>query len=395
MIIKKGLLMSNKLFFLVCLFLLSGCDEQVAAPAPKTEVSIITVVAKPITLKQTLTGRTKASLVSEVRPQVDGIIVEQLFKEGSKVEKGQLLYQIDPVSYQAVFNEAKANLENIQASLITAKNKYMRYQLLLEKQGVSKQDFDDVTATYKESLASVSKAEAALETARINLDRTKIKAQITGYIGISNVTVGALVTSSQSDALATIRNLDPIYVDVAQSSNQLLKLRKLLSQKNIQAGNAQVELKLEDDTTYEHLGQLQLQEVAVDESTGSVTLRAEFSNPDNILLPGMFVRTIVNDAVNEQAIMIPQRCVSRNSKGEPTVLVVNENNRVELKTITVGQDIGDEWYVTSGVNVGDHIIVEGINRVTTDEEVITVNYTPNTSAMNTAHIVTNNDNSEG
>lgn len=369
--------MQKKFFFIlsfISFFLLTGCNDKEPVKPSVTEVSIITVEAKPVVLRQMLTGRTNESLISEVRPQVDGLIVERLFKEGSKVEKGQVLYKIDPANYKATYDQAKATLESAEAALETAKNKNDRYQKLTKSQSISKQDLDDVQAEYKEALGAVSQAEASLENAKINLERTEIKAQISGYIGISKVTVGALVTASQTSALATIRSLDPIYVDVTQSSTQILKLQKLLSLKNIQSGSTVVELKLEDGSIYDEKGTLQLQEVAVDESTGTVTLRAEFPNPNKTLLPGMFVRAIVDDAINEEAIVIPQRCVTRNAKGEPVVLLVTEDDKVEQKVIKIGRAIEDKWLVISGLTPGDKLIVEGINKVSSGDLVKTINY---------------------
>lgn len=371
LIMKKK---SPSILFLSLIFLLVGCNEKETIAKPETEVSILKVEAKPVILRQMLTGRTSASLISEVRPQVNGQIIERRFEEGSEVEKGQVLYKIDSATYQAAYDQAKATLDSAKASLETAKNKNDRYQALRKSKGVSQQDLDDVVADYKAALATVAQAQASLDSASINLDRTEIKAQISGYISISNVTVGALVTASQTDALATIRALDPIYVDVTQSSTQLLRLRKLLSQKNIKSGSTSVELQLEDGSIYSELGTLQLQEVSVDESTGSVTLRAKFPNPNKTLLPGMFVRAIVDDAVDEQAIVVPQRVVTRNAKGEPTVLIVTSENKVEQKTIKVGKAIKDQWLVISGLIPGEQLIVEGINKVAVGDSVKTINY---------------------
>ncbi len=345
--------------------LLLGCSQQ-SKPmksAMTVEVGTYTLSAQNVTLTRELPGRTKATLSSEIRPQVSGIIQARFFEEGALVKKDAVLYQIDPSSYQAAFDEAKATLQNAEALVESTRLKSERYADLVKIDGVSKQDMEDAKATYLQAVASVEAKKAALQTARINLEYTKIKAPMSGRIGTSSVTVGTLVTASQTTALATIRTLDPIYVDLTQSSTQLLKLRTLLEQQGIKQGSTKLALKLEDGSSYKQSGTLQFQEVAVDESTGSVTLRATFPNPDGILLPGMYVRALIDEAVNSNAVLVPQQAVQRDPKGNATSLVVNAENKVEKRVLTTDRVIGDTWLVNSGLSTGDRVIVEGVNKV--------------------------------
>lgn len=302
-------------------------------------------------------------MTSDVRPQVDGIIKQRLFTEGAEVKAGQVLYQIDPASYQASYDQAAAQLKNAQATVQSTRLKSQRYAALVKENGVSQQDADDAKAAYLAAVASVAQYQAALETARINLAYTQVRAPIAGRIGISSVTPGALVTASQSDALATIRALDPIYVDLTQSSAQLLKLRR--QQAALQRGAVTpVAIKLEDGTPYAHAGKLELTEVAVDEATGSVTLRAVFPNPEHELLPGMYVHATVANGVDPKAILAPQQGITRNAKGEATALVVDEQNKVAQRTVSAERVVGSNWLIGSGLNEGDRLIVEGTSKVT-------------------------------
>ncbi|MEP1382890.1 MAG: efflux RND transporter periplasmic adaptor subunit [Paraglaciecola sp.] len=344
---------------------LVACQEE-AAPKksmPTPAVSYITVEATPHKIDTNMQGRVAASLTAEVRPQVGGILEQRLFKEGSTVKKGQLLYQINAATYQAAYNEAKANLNSAKASVETAKLKDQRYANLLEIEGVSQQDADDAHATYLEAVADIEKYQAALATAKINLDFTQVKAPISGNIGISCVTQGALVTAEQTTALATIRTLDPIYVDMTKSSKGLLKLRRLMNESGITQGNTEVTLILEDGSEYDYKGQLTMQEVSVDSSTGTVTLRAEFPNPDGILLPGMFVRAAVNEAIDANAILVPQQGVYHAAKGDAYVYVINEDNKVEKRTVTTVNAVDNKWFIDSGLSVNDKLLVEGSNKV--------------------------------
>lgn len=347
--------------------LLAACDGQNAgAPAgagAEQEVGVVTLRGRPVTLSSELTGRVNATMTSDVRPQVDGIIKQRLFTEGAEVKAGQVLYQIDPASYQASSDQAAAQLKNAQATVQSTRLKSQRYAALVKENGVSQQDADDAKAAYLAAVASVAQYQAALETARINLAYTQVRAPIGGRIGISSVTPGALVTASQSDALATIRALDPIYVDLTQSSAQLLKLRR--QQAALQRGAVTpVAIKLEDGTPYAHAGKLELTEVAVDEATGSVTLRAVFPNPEHELLPGMYVHATVDNGVDPKAILAPQQGITRNAKGEATALVVDEQNKVAQRTVSAERVVGSNWLIGSGLNEGDRLIVEGTSKVT-------------------------------
>ncbi|KMU52325.1 acriflavine resistance protein E [Serratia marcescens] len=346
---------------------LAACDGQNAgAPTGaggEQEVGVVTLRGQSVTLSSELTGRVNATMTSDVRPQVDGIIKQRLFTEGAEVKAGQVLYQIDPASYQASYDQAAAQLKNAQATVQSTRLKSQRYAALVKENGVSQQDADDAKAAYLAAVASVAQYQAALETARINLAYTQVRAPIAGRIGISSVTPGALVTASQTDALATIRALDPIYVDLTQSSAQLLKLRR--QQAALQRGAVTpVAIKLEDGTPYAHAGKLELTEVAVDEATGSVTLRAVFPNPEHELLPGMYVHATVDNGVDPKAILAPQQGITRNAKGEATALVVDEQNNVAQRTVSAERVVGSNWLIGSGLNEGDRLIVEGTGKVT-------------------------------
>ncbi len=347
--------------------LLAACDGQNAgAPTGaggEQEVGVVTLRGQSVTLSSELTGRVNATMTSDVRPQVDGIIKQRLFTEGAEVKAGQVLYQIDPASYQASYDQAAAQLKNAQATVQSTRLKSQRYAALVKENGVSQQDADDAKAAYLAAVASVAQYQAALETARINLAYTQVRAPIAGRIGISSVTPGALVTASQTDALATIRALDPIYVDLTQSSAQLLKLRR--QQAALQRGAVTpVAIKLEDGTSYAHAGKLELTEVAVDEATGSVTLRAVFPNPEHELLPGMYVHATVDNGVDPKAILAPQQGITRNAKGEATALVVDEQNNVAQRTVSAERVVGSNWLIGSGLKEGDRLIVEGTGKVT-------------------------------
>ena len=357
----------SKLFIFITasLIILSGCEEKVSnnKPNPTIEVGVISVQEQAIPLQQELSGRVKAKLVSEVRPQISGIITKQLFTEGSFVKEGEILYQIDSATYQANFFQAKASLESAKVTALNAKIKSQRYDELLKFDGTSKQEAEDAKAVYLQAEALVEEKKATLESAKIDLERTNIKAPISGYISISNVTKGALISANQTEALATIRDTNSVYVDVSQSNTQLLALRKLLSQENIQKGNTEVSLTLSDGTSYEHKGELQLQEIAVDESTGSVTLRALFPNEKGVLLPGMFVKATVQGAIDNKAFLLPQQAVSRDAKANPIITLVKEDYSVKKQIVTIERAVGNKWLVTSGINNNDKIVIEGLNKI--------------------------------
>ena len=360
-------LQQSKLFIFITAswIILTGCEEKIKTniQAPTVEVGVITIQEQAIALQQELTGRVKAKLISEVRPQINGIITKQLFTEGSFVNQGEILYQIDSASYQASFFQAKASLESAKVDAKNAKIKSQRYEELLKFDGTSKQEAEDAKAVYLQAEALVEEKKANLESAKIDLERTNIKAPISGYISISNVTKGALVSTNQTEALATIRDTSSVYVDLNQSNTQLLALRKLLTQENIQKGNAEVTLTLSDGSIYEHKGELQLQEIAVDESTGSVTLRAKFPNPKGILLSGMFVKATIQGAIDTKAFLLPQQAVLRDSKANPIVTLLQEDNSIKKQMITIERAIGNKWLVTKGINNNDKIIIEGLNKI--------------------------------
>jgi len=358
---------------LVALWVLSGCSQKKQGGAPPP-VSVGTVTLKPqaVALQSELAGRTTASLVSDVRPQVAGIIKARRFEEGSQVTAGQVLYEIDAAPFKSAYDQAAADVANAEAAVSAAKLKDQRYTELLQIEGVSKQEADDATAANRQAVAQVALKKAALESARINLGYTQVRAPISGRIGKSAVTAGALVTSGQTTALATIRALDPIYVDLTQSTAQLLKLRKLLGTAGAQPGSAAVTLKLEDGSAYAVPGTLKFQEVAVDEATGSVTLRAQFPNPDGVLLPGMYVRAVVNEAVSPAGILAPQQGVTRDARGNAVAMVVNKSNQVEQRSLVADRVIGSSWLITSGLAAGDQLIIEGVNKIRAGDTVTPV-----------------------
>lgn len=348
---------------LIAAAVLTACTGKSTQMPASVEVGVITLKSQSVTLQTELAGRTAAAMTSDVRPQVTGIVQARRFTEGSRVRAGQVLFQIDDASYRASYEQAKAALASAEASVTPARLKNQRYGELLAIDGVSKQDADDARTSYEQALASVAQQQAALHSAQINLNYTQVKAPISGHIGKSSVTPGALVTASQSDALATIRTLDPMYVDLTQSSAAILKLRRRLQAGALKSGSTVVSLKLEDSSAYAHKGELKFSEVAVDEDTGSVTLRAEFPNPEGILLPGMYVRAVLDEAVDANAILAPQQGITRDAKGNATALVVNANNQVEQRTVTTERAIDDQWLVSAGLADGDRLLVQGSNKV--------------------------------
>jgi membrane fusion protein (multidrug efflux system) len=343
-----------------------GCQKEQAAPAPVPEVAAVTIQPQQVELTTELPGRTSAYLVSEIRPQVNGIIQKRQFREGSDVKAGQSLYQIDPAPFRVALDSAKASLGKAQANLPSIRSRAERYKELLVDKAVSRQDYDDAAAAVEQALAEIEYWKAAVEAARINLGYTRVTAPISGRIGRSSVTDGALVTAYQPASLATVQQLDPIYVDVTQSSAALLRLKR-----NLEAGRlstdvenkGKVRILLEDGTPYPLEGELQFREVTVDQPTGSFALRIVVPNPEHLLLPGMFVQAVVREGVAEKAILVPQQGVSRNTKGEPIALVVDEAGTVRQRTLTLDRAIGDQWLVSSGLSTGERLIVEGMLNV--------------------------------
>ena len=358
----------------------NGCTEQTTKNNTSqkiTEVGIYSLAEQTVTLQKELPGRTVIALYSEIRPQIGGIIQTRLFKEGSEVKKGEILYKVIPSSYEATYNQAKAAYENVKVNVKAAKLKDERYEELVKIDGVSKQEYEDAHVAYLQSLASVEEKKAAMASAKIDLEYTQIKAPISGHIGISTVSEGALVTAEQTTALATIRSLDPIYVDFAQSSVEMLNLRHLLTQDGMKSATKVVSLKLENDTLYKNKGTLKLQELSVDEKTGSVTLRAEFPNPKNILLPGMYVQIIVDEAINTKAILAPQQGITFDEKGGATTMIVNKNSEIEKRNIIVSQTLEDYWLVKEGLVAGEHLVVEGLNKIKIGDKVKEVDISSN------------------
>jgi len=348
---------------------LAGCDKKPAAQAPPAgpvQVGVVTLKPQRIVLSTELPGRTTAFLTADVRPQVSGLVKRRIFTEGAEVKAGEPLYQIDPATYQATYDSAVATLAYDQAALTDARAKSTRYKPLAAAQAVSQQDYVDAVAATGEAVANIGTAQASIEQARINLVYTRVTSPITGSIGHSSVTPGALVTALQSTALATVTQLDPIYVDVTQPATTLLRLRQELADGKLQTSGpnqAKVELILEDGTNYKAAGTLQFSEVTVDQGTGTVLLRAILPNPDQTLLPGLYVRERLQEGVNDQGLLVPQQGVSHNTHGDATVLVVDHDNKAAQKIIQVSRAVGDKWVVTGGLAAGDKVIVDGLQKV--------------------------------
>jgi membrane fusion protein (multidrug efflux system) len=349
--------------------IMGGCGQQKGASGPPkggpAEVAVITVQPEKVSITTELSGRTSAYLIAEIRPQVNGLIQKRLFVEGSDVKAGQVLYQIDPAPYHAALDNAKAAMGRAEASLPAIRSRAERVRELLPDKAVSQQDSDDATAAMRQSEADIQYWKATVETARINLGYTRITAPITGRIGKSNVTEGALVTAHQPLPIATIQQLDPIYVDLPQATAELLRLQRRLADGRLNPGGKnrnRVRLIMEDGAPYLQEGTFQFRDVTVDPTTGSVMLRAVFPNPNGLLLPGMFVRTMVQEGVNTQAILIPQQAVSRDPKGNPVVLIVDAEEKVQQRMLSLDRAIGDRWLVSSGLAPGERVIVEGVQK---------------------------------
>jgi len=355
------------------MLLLSACGDKAAQQGPgmgPSEVGVVVVKSEAVNLTTELSGRTSAFLVSDVRPQVSGLIKSRLFTEGAYVEAGQSLYQIDAAPYEAANAAARAQVSQAEATLAAAKLKAERYGELVKINAISKQENDDAQAALKQAEASVASARANLQTASINLNYTKVQAPISGRIGKSSVTPGALVTASQATELARIQNISSIYLDINQSVNEVMALRKAVAEGKIgKSGTADVELILEDGSVYPVKGTLQFSDVSVDESTGTVTLRALFPNPKDDLLPGMYARARITSGVIGSGILVPQPAVTRDPKGNAMVYVVDKDSKAAIRPIQVRQTIGDKWLVTGGLQAGDKVIVEGLQKVRPDAPV--------------------------
>jgi membrane fusion protein, multidrug efflux system len=368
------------------IFAITGCQESSqpgAGGLPKAppQVGVVTLVQQNVMLTSELPGRTSPYRIADVRPQVSGVLQKRMFVEGNDVQAGQQLYQIDPAPYQAAYDSALAMLAHANAEMASAKALADRYKALNATNAVSKQDYDNAAASELQAQADIESGQAAVETAHINLVYTKVLSPITGTTGRS-ITEGALVTANQTTSLVTVQQLDPIYVDIPQSTALLLRLRRELASGQIKStgeNQAQVTLTLEDGSTYDKPGQLQFAETTVDQSTGSVILRAVFPNPQKLLLPGMFVTAHLEEGVSENAILVPQQGITHNARGEPTALVVTPDNKVELRVIKTDRAIRDQWLVTDGLQVGDRVIVEGLQRAQPGATVIPTEVAPPTA----------------
>ncbi|MTJ80174.1 MAG: efflux RND transporter periplasmic adaptor subunit [Telmatospirillum sp.] len=369
---KRPHILSSELLIGLLAIGLMGCDQNKSggqAPsgqAAAVEVTTVTLAPQRLTVMTELPGRTAPFRVAEVRPQVGGVLLKRLFTEGGEVKAGQQLYQIDPAPYQAAYDSAAATLARAEALQKSAHVKVERYKPLVAANAIGRQDFDDAVAAEQQTAADAAAGRAAVETARINLVYTKVLSPISGRVGRSALTEGALVVTGQQSALATVQQLDPIYVDVTQSSVDMLRLQRELAAghlKNVGEGQAETRLVLEDGSEYPEPGRLLFSEVTVDQGTGSVTLRAVFPNPKRLLLPGMFVHARVEEGVAEQALLVPQQGVTRNPAGDATALVVGADNKVEQRVLKVDRTVGDKWLVTDGVRAGDRVIVEGLQKI--------------------------------
>jgi membrane fusion protein, multidrug efflux system len=356
----------------------SGCKRKMAAPPPP-EVGVVTLKPEKITITTELPGRVSPYLIAEVRPQVNGIVKKRLFTEGADVKAGEVLYQIDPAPYQAAFDNASASLARAEANLPPVRSKAQRYKELVAIKAVSQQEFEDVSAQQMQAEADVKYWKAAVETARINLEYTRIKAPIAGRIGKSGITVGALATANQATPFTTIQQLNPVYVDATQSSANLLHLKRILAEgKLVNNGpdSAKVKLLLEDGSPYDQEGTLKFSDITVEPSTGSFILRMVFPNPKHTLLPGMYARAVVLEGIAENSLLVPQQSVTRDPKGNPYVLIVNGQNKVEVRPVVAPRAMGDKWFITGGLQSGDKVIVEGIQKAMPGSTVNPVAYKP-------------------
>lgn len=340
----------------------SQADGAGSAP-PAVEVGVVTVVSQPLALQTELAGRTVAALSAEVRPQITALVRERLFQEGSQVKAGQPLYQLDSTSAEASLRVAKAGVARVQATLSAAEMKAARQAALLEAEVGTQQDNEDAQAALLQARAELQSAQATQVNAQVELDRTRIVAPIAGRVDTSTVARGALVTANQTTALTTVQQLDPIWVDVAQSSADWLRLRRQLDSGALKKGETKVSLTLEDGSRYTHEGVLQVQGVEVDTGSGAMTLRARVPNPDGLLLPGMFVRVSLNQATDPAAILVPQAGVTRDARGEASAMVVKDDGAIEKRAVKTGSTVNGRWHVTEGLNAGDRLVVEGLGKV--------------------------------
>jgi membrane fusion protein (multidrug efflux system) len=367
--IKYGTLLFCAVTFPIVLLMLNACGKSQPGSGSQgstPEVAVVKVQTERVSIITELPGRTSPYLIAEVRPQVGGIIQKRLFVEGADVKAGAVLYQIDPAAYEASYSAAKAALARSEANITSIRNRVERYKELVAINAVSQQEFDDASASLKQAEADIQMNKAATETAHINLNYTRIIAPISGRTGKTNVTVGALVTANQSTPLTTIQQLDPIYVDATQSSANLLELKRHMAAGRIRGNDpnqTKVKLLLEDGTLYPLEGSLKFSEVTVDASTGSYIIRMVFPNTRSTLLPGMYVRALIHEGIIDKAILVPQQGVSRDPKGNPVAMLVNQEEKVEMRMLSIDRAMGDKWLITEGLIPGDRLIVEGMQRV--------------------------------
>lgn len=370
---------------LTAALLVTGCMRTDAAdtkpaPAPK-EVGVVTLKAERVTFSTELSGRTVAPVVAQIRPQVGGILQKRLFTEGSMVKAGQVLYQLDPASFQATYASAQAGVRKAESTLATARTVARRNTELVKIDAISQQVNDQTQAAAAQAEADVAVARAVEQTARINLDRTRIVSPISGWAELSSVTEGALVTADQATPLTTVQQLDPVFVHVTQSSSELLRLKRELASGRLQRGNANeapIKLLLEDGSSYPHTGKLTVSGVTVDAGTGSVTLRAVVPNPDRLLMPGMYVRAVLQEGVVDDALLVPQQAVTRTPDGSASALVVGEDNKLVKRAIVVGRAVGNRWQVLSGLAAGERVMVEGSQRARVGDSVKASEVVPKT-----------------
>ena len=369
---------------LAAAFTVAGCSRSEpaakgAAQPQVKDVGVVTIKPERLTFSTELSGRTVAPVIAEIRPQVGGIVQKRLFAEGSQVKEGQALYQLDPAPFQAAYASAQANVRKAESTLANARTIARRNAELVKIDAISQQANEQTQATALQAEADVAVARAAEQTARINLGYTRINSPITGWVELSTVTPGALVTANQATALTTVQQLDPVYVHVTQSSADLLRLKRDLAEGRLQRGNANeapIKLLLEDGSVYPHPGKLTFAGVTVDAGTGSVTLRAVMPNPDRLLMPGMYVRAVLQEGVKEQGILVPQQAVSRDGSGVPTAYVVGRDGKLQLRTLETERTVGDQWLVRSGIEPGDQLVVDGQQRATPGAQVEVTAWTP-------------------
>lgn len=366
--VTRNLISKGTWLLFGCTLALAGCNKPQTTVPQKGDVPVGVVVVKTqkVFVTVELPGRTSPYQIAEVRPQVGGIVMQRTFREGSDVKAGETLYLIDPALYKAAYDSAQANLSKAEANLTTIRIKAERYNELVKINAISKQDFDDVSAALKQAIADVAANKALVDTAGINLGYTRITSPITGRIGISTVTPGALLVPGQAIALTTVQQLDPIYVDVTQSSDELIRMKHALETgllKRVGANVARIRLVMDDNSAYAFEGKLKLSDVTVNQGTSTVTLRAEFPNPNHDLLPGMFLHAVLDEGVDEEGILVPQQGVTHNARGIATALVLDPDGKVEQRVLELGEAIGNKWIVKSGLKAGDQLIVDGLQKI--------------------------------